>query len=113
MPAFGALADPTRRHILELLSRGERSAGEIAAEFAVSGPAISQHLKRLREASLVRVRVEAQRRIYALDPAGLGELESWLGQVRRFWAGRLDVLEQELRREGAPDPAAAKKRSPR
>lgn len=113
MLTFAALADPTRRHILELLSRGERSAGEIAAEFDVSGPAISQHLKLLREASLVRVRVDAQRRIYGLDPAGLGEVEAWLGQVHRFWAARLDVLDQELRREGPPRPAAGRKRSKR
>ena len=96
MLAFEALADPTRRRIVELLSKGERSAGEVAEEFDVSGPAISQHLKALREAGLVQARAEAQRRIYALDPAGLEQIEGWLSQVRRFWPGRLDALAREL-----------------
>ena len=98
MPAFSALADPTRRKIVELLARGERSAGEIADEFDVSQPAISQHLKALREAGLVQMRAEAQRRIYALDPAGLAEIDTWLECVRRFWPARLDALERELRK---------------
>jgi DNA-binding transcriptional ArsR family regulator len=98
MDALAALADPTRRRIVELLGRGERSAGELVEEFDVSAPAISQHLKALREAGLVRVRVDAQRRIYALDPAGLAEVDAWLAGVRRFWSGRLDALERELRK---------------
>ncbi len=98
MDALAALADPTRRRIVELLGRGERSAGELVDEFEVSAPAISQHLKALREAGLVRVRVDAQRRIYALDPAGLEEIDAWLASVRRFWSGRLDALERELRK---------------
>ena len=97
MLAFTALADPTRRRIVELLARGERSAGEIADEFDVSQPAISQHLKALRDAGLVRMRAEAQRRIYALDPAGLAAIDDWLERVRRFWPARLDALERELR----------------
>ena len=76
MLAFSALADPTRRRIVELLGRGERSAGEIADEFDVSQPAISQHLKALRDAGLVQMRAEAQRRIYALDPAGLAAIDA-------------------------------------
>lgn len=103
MEPFAALADPTRRHIVELLSLGERSMGEIAAQFPVSPPAISQHLKVLRAARLVQVRGEAQRRIYTLDPAGLAELDSWLERVRRFWAGRLDALERELRQASAAE----------
>jgi len=98
MLAFAALAEPTRRRIVELLARGERSAGEIADEFDVSQPAISQHLKALRGAGLVRMRAEAQRRIYALDPAGLAEIDGWLERVRRFWPARLDALERELRK---------------
>src|SRR5262245_63825052 len=86
MDAFAAVADPTRRGIVELLGRGERAAGEIAAHFDMSGPAMSQHLKTLRDARLVQVRVDAQRRIYALDPAGFAELEAWLAQVRAFWS---------------------------
>jgi DNA-binding transcriptional ArsR family regulator len=97
MDSLTALADPTRRQIVEMLSRGERAAGDIADKFAISAPAISQHLKVLREARLVQVRVEAQRRIYTIDPAGFDDIEIWLRHVRQFWKGRLDVLEQELR----------------
>ncbi|MBS4047626.1 MAG: winged helix-turn-helix transcriptional regulator [Alphaproteobacteria bacterium] len=98
MEIFTALADPTRRRIVELLSRGECAAGEIVEAFEVSGPAISQHLKVLREAALVQVRIEGQRRIYQLNPQGLSEMDAWLNSVRRFWALRLDALERELRK---------------
>ena len=98
MQAFSALADPTRRRIVELLGRGERSVGEIADEFDVSQPAISQHLRALRDAGLVKMRAEAQRRIYALDPAGLAAIDDWLESVRRYWPARLDALERELRK---------------
>lgn len=93
---FSALADPTRRQIVERLSRGECAAGEIAEQFTMSGPAISQHLKVLREAALVQVRIDGQRRIYQLNPQGLGEMDAWIDGVRRFWAPRLDALEREL-----------------
>ena len=96
--ALRAIAEPHRRRILELVAGEERSAGEIAAEFDVSQPAISQHLKALRDAGLVQVRAEAQRRIYALDPAGLAAIDTWLEGVRRFWPARLDALERELRK---------------
>jgi DNA-binding transcriptional ArsR family regulator len=106
---FTALADPTRRQIVEMLADGELQAGEIADRFYVSGPAISQHLKVLREARLVSIRADGQRRIYELDPAGLAELDRWLIRVRRFWAARLDILERQLR--GAnPKPEPRKKR---
>ncbi len=98
MLTFAALADPTRRRIVELLGRRERSAGEIVLEFDVSGPAISQHLRALRDAGLVAVRADAQRRIYSLDPAGLEQIDAWLARVRQFWAPRLDALERELRK---------------
>lgn len=81
MDVFQALADPTRRAILTMLAPGERSAGEIMAAFSISCPAVSQHLKVLREAHLVRVRIAAQRRIYQLDPAGLSHLTAWLFRV--------------------------------
>lgn len=97
MESLTALADPTRRKIVEMLGRGERAAGDIAEHFDVSGPAISQHLKVLRDAQLVTVRVDGQRRIYSLDPVGLDEIERWLADVRRFWTGRLNALEQALR----------------
>ena len=98
MHAFAALADPTRRRIVELLGERQRSAGEIVDEFDVSAPAISQHLKALRDAGLVQVRADGQRRIYALDPAGLEAIDAWLEKVRRFWSRRLDALERELRK---------------
>lgn len=98
MPGFAALADPTRCRIVEMLAAGELPVGEIASRFDVSQPAISQHLKVLREARLVSVRIDAQKRIYQLDQAGLVEIDRWLARVRRFWTGRLDNLERELRK---------------
>ena len=101
MDSLTALADPTRRQIVEMLGRGERASGEIAEQFDISAPAVSQHLKVLKEARLVRVRVEGQRRVYSLDPEGLQMIDAWLAEVRRFWAGRLDALEQALRAPAA------------
>ena len=98
MEALAALADPTRRRILELLAGGELSAGELAAEFPVTRPAISRHLRVLRETGLVDVRDEAQRRVYSLNPTPLAEVDEWLSRYRRFWGQRLDALETELRR---------------
>jgi DNA-binding transcriptional ArsR family regulator len=96
--AIEALADPTRRRIVELLADGERSAGEIAAQFETSRPGISRHLRVLREHGLVRAREEAQRRLYSLDPAPLAELDEWLARYRGFWANRLDALDTEIKR---------------
>lgn len=98
MDSLAALADPTRRRILENLARGPLSSGEIAKQFEITAPAISQHLKTLRAAKLVKVRPEAQRRIYELDPEGIGELESWLNELKEFWADRFDALEAALRK---------------
>jgi DNA-binding transcriptional ArsR family regulator len=98
MEAIEALADPTRRRIVELLADGERSAGEIAAQFRTSRPGISRHLRVLREHGLVRTREQAQRRLYSLDPAPLAELDAWLGRYRSFWTNRLDALDTELER---------------
>ena len=98
MNSLTALADPTRQRIIELLSHGERAAGDITAEFDISAPAVSQHLKVLREVELVSVRIDAQRRIYSLNPKGLDEVDAWLHQVRRFWAERLDKLDVAMRR---------------
>jgi DNA-binding transcriptional ArsR family regulator len=105
MDSLTALADPTRRQIVEMLGRGELASGEIAERFDISAPAVSQHLKVLKEAQLVQVRVEGQRRVYSLDPEGLQMIDAWLAEVRRFWAGRFDALEQALRA-----PAAKEKR---
>jgi DNA-binding transcriptional ArsR family regulator len=95
-----ALRDPTRRRIVELLAERERTAGELGAEFATSQPAVSRHLRVLRDCGLVRVRPEAQRRVYSLDPGPLVELDEWLAGLRRFWSQRLDALETEVRRGG-------------
>src|SRR5580692_10295891 len=97
MHSLAALADPTRRRIVEILAEGQLPAGDIAKRFDMSAPAVSQHLNTLKRAHLVRARVEAQRRIYELDPAGLAELEQWLGGIKQFWQGRLDTLERQLR----------------
>lgn len=105
MDSFTALAVPTRRRIVENLARGPMSSGEIARQFDVTAPAISQHLKVLQSAKLVRVRAEAQRRIYELDQEGIGELEQWIGELKTFWNVRLDALDAALRK--AP-PATGK-----
>jgi DNA-binding transcriptional ArsR family regulator len=96
--AFAALADPTRRRIVELLAERDRDAGELAAAFPVSRPAVSRHLRLLRESGLVTVRSQAQRRVFSLDPRPLDELASWLDRYRSFWSQRLDALETELGR---------------
>ena len=96
MRGFSALSDPTRQRIVEMLAAGALCAGHIAREFEISAPAISQHLKALREAKLVRVRGEAQKRIYELDPEGLGELSAWLARIELFWSKRPDALKTAL-----------------
>jgi DNA-binding transcriptional ArsR family regulator len=98
MRALNVLADPTRQRIVEMLATGSMSSGDIARRFAFSAPAISQHLRTLREAKLVRVRAEAQKRFYELDPEGVGELADWIARLRGFWTEKLDALEEELRK---------------
>ena len=105
--ALVALADPTRRRIVELLADGERSAGELASEFDISRPAVSRHLRVLREQGLVRTRGQAQRRLYSLDTGPLAELDDWLGRYRAFWSQRLDALETELRRDRRRRPESS------
>jgi DNA-binding transcriptional ArsR family regulator len=82
MQTLSVLADPTRQRIVEMLAKGALSSGEIARRFDVTAPAISQHLKTLREAKLVRVRAQAQKRFYELDPQGVGELAEWIDRIR-------------------------------
>ncbi|WP_211260645.1 ArsR/SmtB family transcription factor [Amycolatopsis jejuensis] len=96
MQTFDVLAEPRRRSILDLLLQGERSVGELVAELRLSQPAVSKHLRVLREAGLVTVRVAAQRRCYRLRPEPLAEVDAWLAPYRQFWSGRLDALEQRL-----------------
>jgi DNA-binding transcriptional ArsR family regulator len=103
MKALEALADPTRRTIVELLASGELSAGEIAAEFETSRPGVSRHLRVLRESGLVRAREEGRLRLYSLEPGPLEELDEWLARYRSFWTNRLDALDVELRRRRKED----------
>ena len=98
MSAFQVLAEPHRRHILDLLREGERSVNELVAGLGLSQPGVSKHLRILREAGLVEVRADAQRRLYALRPQPLEELHRWLEPYRRLWSGQLDALEQHLDR---------------
>ncbi|HET8626332.1 MAG TPA: metalloregulator ArsR/SmtB family transcription factor [Thermomicrobiales bacterium] len=102
MNAFDVLGDPVRRRILELLADGERAAGEVGvviqAEFGISQPAVSQHLQVLRESGFATVRAAGARRLYAVDPAPLREIDEWLERYRRFWAPRLDALDTEMAR---------------
>ena len=96
---FDVLAEPTRRRILDLLLDGERPVGELVARLKLSQPGVSKHLRVLREAGLVAVRREAQRRIYGVRPEPLEEVAEWLEPYRRLWAERLDALERQLDEE--------------
>ena len=98
MSAFEVLAEPHRRHILDLLREGERSVNELVAGLRLSQPGVSKHLRILRDAGLVEVRADAQRRLYTLRPQPLEELHQWLEPYRRLWSGQLDALEQHLDR---------------
>jgi DNA-binding transcriptional ArsR family regulator len=102
MHAFDVLGDPVRRRILELLADGERAAGEVGSivqnEFGISQPAVSQHLRVLRDNGFATVRIDGARRLYAVDPTPLHEVDVWLERYRRFWNQRLDALGTELSR---------------
>jgi DNA-binding transcriptional ArsR family regulator len=109
--AFDVLGDPVRRRILELLADGERAAGDVGAviqaEFGISQPGVSQHLRVLRENGFTTVRAVGTRRLYAVDPTPLQEVDAWLDRYRRFWNQRLDALATELvrgRRERHREP---------
>jgi DNA-binding transcriptional ArsR family regulator len=93
---FDAVAEGSRRGILDLLAAGPRAVGEIAIETGLSQPNASRHLRILREAGLVEPEVEGQRRIYALRPAGLAELIGWVAPYQRLWQSSLDALERHL-----------------
>ncbi|MDN3352037.1 metalloregulator ArsR/SmtB family transcription factor [Actinomadura sp. DC4] len=102
MHAFDVLGDPVRRRILELLAAGERTSGAVCAviqeEFGISQPAVSQHLKVLREAGFATVRPEGTRRLYAVNASPLREVDEWLERFRRYWTPHLDALETEIAR---------------
>ena len=93
---FDVLAEPRRRDILDLLRVRERSVGELVEGVSLSQPGVSKHLRVLREAGLVEVRVDAQRRWYRVRPEPLAEIDAWLAPYRRFWTERLDALERHL-----------------
>ena len=102
MHAFDVLGDPVRRRILERLAEGEQSSGDlvevIQREFGISQPAVSQHLKVLRESGFATVRPERQKRIYAVDPAPLRDVDAWLDRFRAFWEPKLEALATEIAR---------------
>jgi DNA-binding transcriptional ArsR family regulator len=120
--AFDVLGDPVRRRILELLATGEMPAGDVVRtvgdEFGISQPAVSQHLKVLRESGFAGVRTEGTRRVYSLDPTPLRDVDEWLDPFRRFWAPRLDALATEIargkksRRDGSTPPVTNKEEQP-
>jgi DNA-binding transcriptional ArsR family regulator len=96
MNTFEVLAEPARRRILDLIREDERSVGDLVARLAMSQPAVSKHLRVLREEGFVESRVDAQRRIYALKPSRLMEVDGWLAPYRRYWANRVESLERHL-----------------
>lgn len=102
MHALDVLGDPVRRRVLELLAEGETAAGDlgrvIQAEFGISQPAVSQHLRVLREHGFATVRPDGSRRLYAIDPAPLAAADAWFAGFRRFWQPKLDALGTELAR---------------
>ena len=108
---FGALAEPARRRILDLLRERPRPVGELTAELGLSQPGTSKHLRVLREAGLVRVRRDAQRRWYELRPEPLAEMDEWLTPYRWMWEDRLDALERHL--DAMPDDPTASDEPPR
>ena len=102
MHAFDVLGDPVRRRILELLAEGEKPAGAVVAaiqvEFGLTQPAVSQHLRVLRDSGFASVRAEGARRLYSVQPAGLREVDAWLDRFRTFWQQPLDALATEVAR---------------
>lgn len=111
-PVYAAIADPIRRAILDALRERELSAGDLAARFPVSRPAVSRHLRVLRSAGLIRHRREAQSRIYSLEPRPLREVAGWLDHYRVFWSARLHDLKRLAESSAAaPAPVRGRKRT--
>lgn len=109
MDVFSALADPTRRRILDLLARGSRNAGDLASAFPrLTQPGVSRHLRILRDAHLVDVTVRAQRRVYALRPEGMADLYAWVAKYQAQWPETLDALERYLDARAAGDRTRGK-----
>ena len=108
--AFAVLAEPHRRAILRMLSSSERSVGELMHQLRLPQPSVSKHLRVLRDGGFVQSRVEAQRRVYRLNPKPLQEVDAWLAPFRRFWSRHVDALEQHLERMEKASSAKGKKR---
>ncbi len=100
--AFAIIAEPSRRAILSLLASADRSVGEIERQLGMTQPAVSKHLRLLREAGFVEAQIDAQRRVYRLTPEPLKEVDDWLTPFRRFWSAHLDALERHLDRMNQP-----------
>jgi DNA-binding transcriptional ArsR family regulator len=98
--AFEILAEPTRRRVLDLLRDDDRTVGELVDALDMSQPAVSKHLRVLRDAGFVEARVDGPRRVYSLVPEPLGEVDAWLAPYRRFWRGKLAALQRHLARDG-------------
>ena len=98
---FELLAEPNRRRILDLLREGERPVGELVKRLSMSQPAVSKHLRVLRDSGLVDVRIDAQRRLYRLRPEPLREVDVWIAPYRRLWEDRLDRIERQLQATSA------------
>ena len=107
---FEVIAEPTRRAILSLLASSQRSVGEIERRLRMPQPAVSKHLRVLREAGFVEVTVDAQRRLYRLRPEPLQEVDAWLARFRQFWSAHVDALERHLDRVDAPTPTRKTRR---
>ena len=109
--SFGIIAEPNRRAILSLLAASERSVSEIEHKLRMPQPSVSKHLRVLREAGFVEVRVDAQRRVYRIKPEPLKEVDAWLAPFRHFWSGHIDALERHLdRMDRVPTRKKGKKR---
>lgn len=108
--SFAIIAEPNRRTILSLLASSECSVGEIEHQLRMSQTSVSKHLRVLRDAGFVEVRVEAQRRVYRLRPEPLMEVDAWLTPFRRFWTAHVDALERHLNQMDLPPTSKGKKR---
>ena len=108
--AFAVIAEPNRRAILSMLSSSEHSVGELMQHLRLPQPSVSKHLKVLRESGFVESRVEAQRRVYRINPKPLQEVDAWLAPFRRYWSRHLDALEQHLDRLEKATPAKGRKK---
>jgi len=108
---FEIIAEPNRRAILSLLVSSQQSVGDIERNLGMSQPTVSKHLRVLRDAGIVEVKVDAQRRLYRLNPEPLRELDDWLAPFRRFWSAHIDALERHLDTMDDPKPRKRNKRS--